>query len=60
MRYLKRFHCPATADASFSDDLVDAYILKGNLAVLQLATETLHHAYPIIAASTTAKDNLVP
>ncbi|KAJ6114765.1 hypothetical protein N7486_000543 [Penicillium sp. IBT 16267x] len=54
IRYLKRFHSLATAEAKFSDDLADADILKENLAVLQLATKTLQHAYGIIATSAIA------
>ncbi|KAJ5215489.1 uncharacterized protein N7498_001896 [Penicillium cinerascens] len=52
IRYLKRFYSLSTVEAKFSDDLADADILKGNLAVIQLATETLQHAYGIIATST--------
>jgi hypothetical protein len=36
--------------SKFSDDLADADILKENLAVLQVATKTLQHAYGIIAS----------
>jgi hypothetical protein len=53
IRYLKRFYSLATAEAKFSDDLADADILKENLAVLQVATKTLQHAYGIIATSAT-------
>lgn len=52
IRYLKRFYSLSTAEAKFSDDLADADILKENLAVVQLATKTLQHAYGIIATST--------
>lgn len=57
--YLKRAYSVVTAEAKFSDDLAGAEILKENLAVLQLATKTLQHAYGIIATSTTAMENSV-
>ncbi|KAJ5406078.1 hypothetical protein N7465_007362 [Penicillium sp. CMV-2018d] len=52
IRYLKRFYTLSTVEAKFSDDLADADILKENLAVIQLATKTLQHAYGIITTST--------
>ncbi|KAJ6137352.1 hypothetical protein N7471_003838 [Penicillium samsonianum] len=59
IRYLKRFYSLSTAEAKFSDDLADANIIKENLAVVQLATKTLQHAYGIIATSTIALENPV-
>ena len=59
IRYLKRFYSLNTAEAKFSDDLADADILKENLAVVQLATKTLQHAYGIIATSSIAIENPV-
>lgn len=52
IRYLKCFYSLSTVEAKFSDDLAGAEILKENLAVIQLATKTLQHAYGIIATST--------
>ena len=52
IRYLKRFYSLSTVEAKLSDDLADADLLKENLAIIQLATKTLQHAYGIIATST--------
>jgi hypothetical protein len=53
IRYLKRFYSLATTKAKFSNNLADADILKENLAVLQVTTKTLQHAYGIIITSAT-------
>jgi hypothetical protein len=52
--YLRRFQNLTTAEARFSGEFADADSFKENLAVVQLATKTLQHAYGIIATSTTA------
>src|SRR5699024_10122211 len=54
--YLKRAYSVASAEAKFSGDLAGADFLKENLAMLQLATKTLQHAYGIITTSTTAME----
>ena len=57
IRSLKRFYSLSTVEAKFSDDLADADIFKENLAVVQLATKTLQHAYGIIATSSISIQN---
>ncbi|KAJ5982116.1 hypothetical protein N7451_012216 [Penicillium sp. IBT 35674x] len=55
--YLKRASNVTSAEARFSNDFPNMNeIAKENLAVLQVATKTLQHAYGIIATSTTAID----
>ncbi|KAI2791658.1 hypothetical protein POX_c04524 [Penicillium oxalicum] len=55
--YLTHAYIVASADVTFSDGPADAGgLVKENLAVLQLATKTLQHAYGIIATGTTAID----
>lgn len=60
IRYLRRFYDLTTAEAKFSNGFSDSDSLKEDLAVVQLATRTLQHAYGIIATSTTTIDDAVP
>lgn len=55
--YLRRFQNLTTTEARFSDEFADADSFKENLAVVQLATKTLQHAYGIIATSTVVIDD---
>lgn len=51
IRYLEYYYGLSSAQAQFSDDLVDRGINKENLVVVQNAIKFLQHSYGIIATS---------
>ncbi|KAJ5160958.1 uncharacterized protein N7482_007962 [Penicillium canariense] len=51
IRYLKHFYGLASAEAQFSDDLVDGGVYRESLVVVQNAIKFLQHSYGIIATS---------